>query len=208
MLLAALFLLTASGLCTAGAASGPQSERGTISAVKTVPSVSPSNKVTIVLTITNNGSLPVTGIEIYEYFNPTFTLSGDVTITQPNGTSVLTLAQSNTVTQVQAIIDPPPPDSLRPKESMTLRYMEVAAGPGDFQVPPALVWFTYNVGSTETKASLYSNGIVVHIANATEKLVALIFPYVMAGTTFTATMLILMWSRRQLAMLERKKLSR
>lgn len=203
-----LLLLVMVVPCPPPSRAAQSSELGTLKVTKTVPSVTFSNKVTIVLTILNNGSLPVANIEIYEYFNPSFTLQGGATLQQRNGTALLPLTQSTTVTQVQAIIDPPPPDSLEPGESMTLTYTELAAGSGDFQVPPSLVWFTYMIGSAEVKASYYSNGVVIHIPSATEKIAIQFYPYVLAAATFTITMIILVWARRQLSLVDRKRFSR
>ena len=207
--LAFLYLLSFSaGLDHPLAAAGPAPEVGSIKVAKSVPSITLDNKLTILLTIRNNGSVPVSGIEIYEYFNPSFTLQGGGTITHPSGSVTLPLAQSNTVTQVQAIIDPPSPNSLQPGQSMTLKYTEVAAGPGDFQVPPDLIWYTYTIASSDIKSSLYSNGITIHIPSQAEKLIFVVYPYILAAATFTVTLTILLWARRQLNLVDKKKFSR
>lgn len=209
ILVAMLLSLPALPTLPISAASAPAGfQIATLKTVKSVPSVSLENKITIVLTITDNSSVPVSSIEVYEYFNPSFTMVGNVKVTEPSGTSTVAVPQTTTVTQVQAIIDPPLPDSLNPGQSVTISYVELAAGPGDFQVPPALTWFTFSVGPTEIRSSVYSNGVVVHIPNQMEKVILLVYPYVMAATAFTVTLTILVWVRNRLSKVDAKKLSR
>jgi len=192
-------------LCPARS-SAQSSQTGTITVTKTAPSVT-SQGVTVLLTIKNNGSIPINNFQIYEYFNTAFVSAGNGVITTPSGQSTFTITVSRLASTSQQIIVPPPPDTLNPGQKMSIQYTESAPA-GDYTVPQALVWYSYTVSGSTTTANVYSNSLFVHIPSQFEAVVRDFYPYILAITAFFATMTILLWARSRLAKLGRRNLFR
>ncbi len=176
---------------------------GTIKVMKSVPGVSLSDEISVVLTIQNNGTVPVFDLQVYEYMNANLPVKGGITIEGQSRESVVQVAPGGLTSVAQVIVDPPPPNTLMPGEKITLKYTQVAPKPGDFQIPTSLVWYSYNYGGSIIRLSVYSNGLLVHVLNYAEKAAFQIYPYILSAATFSSTMMILLWARRKLARLKR-----
>jgi hypothetical protein len=203
-----LFLIVASALVTfSNPPSAPSAANspavGSLRVIKTIPGVSVNDEISVLLTIQNNGTVPVFDLQIYEYMNSNLNVRGSIVVQGPSTRSTVSVGSGGLVSINQVIVDPPPPNTLMPGEKMTLSYTQVAPKAGDFQIPTSLVWFSYiYVGST-IRLSLYSNGQLVHVLNDYEKATLQIYPYVLAGATFSSTITILLWTRKKLGKLKR-----
>lgn len=184
----------------------PQSTQvATIKVTKSIPTITLDDRVTFLLTIENNGSYPVFDLEVFEYLNQKLQPQGNAVITAPFGKSEFPMASAGVGSAAQVIIDPPPPNTLLPGQTMTIEYKQLAPSSGDFQVPAALTWYSYKLGSSTIRLNFYSNGLILHIPNGYEKTVLIIYPYVLSITAFAITLTILFWARNRLGKINRAK---
>ncbi len=176
---------------------------GTIQVTKTIPGISLNNEVSVLLTIKNNGTVPVFDLQIYEYMNANLGVRGGISLQGPSTKSTVPVGSGGLVSINQVIIDAPPPSTLLPGQTMTLRYTQVAPKAGDFQIPTSLVWFSYIYGGSTIRLSIYSNGLLVHVPNDVEKAALQLYPYILSAATFTSTFTILLWARKKLGRLKK-----
>lgn len=176
---------------------------GTLKVSKTIPGVSLNNEVSVLLTIQNNGTVPVFDLQIYEYMNANLGVRGGISLKGPSTKSIVPVGSGGLVSINQVIIDAPPPSTLLPGQTMTLRYTQVAPKAGDFQIPTSLVWFSYVYGGSTIRLSIYSNGLLVHVPNDVEKATLQVYPYILSAATFTSTFTILLWARKKLGRLKK-----
>jgi len=170
----------------------------TLLVTKSIQSVSTDDVATFRLSIQNNGTVPVFDVEVYEYMNTALQSVGDIRVSTPEGQNTVGLATGSFGTPSQVIVDPPPPASLMPGQSLTLEYKMRAPHSGDFQVPASLAWFSYLRDRSTIRSNYYSNGLLLHIAGGFEKVIIKVYPYVLSVTTFAATLTVLFWARGKL----------
>lgn len=196
-LCAAVCLILALSIPFTFAQAQPQ-QVASLKLAKSITGVSPDDVVSFQLMVENNGTVPVIDVEVYEYLNTALNGVGSIAVTSPAGDASFPMSSSGLATAAQVIVDPPPPASLNPGQSLTLQYKMHAPSPGDFQVPADLVWFSYLRGGSTIRSNYYSNGLILHVPNGYEKVVILIYPYVLSILTFTAVVTILFWARGRL----------
>jgi hypothetical protein len=176
---------------------------GSLKVTKSIPRVTSDNRITVLITIENNGSVPIYDLQVFEYFNTNLRAEGSALLTQPSGKSEISLAATEVATRVQVIIDPPRPNLLMPGEKLTIEYTQYSPRGGDFTLPPALTWFSYQFDRSTVRLSFYSNGLIVHVPNEFEKAFLTVYPYVLSATAFTTTFTILLWARKRLKTLRK-----
>lgn len=175
---------------------------GTVKVTKSIPAVSLDDRVSVVLTVENNGTVPLFDLQVYEYLNAKLLVQGSMAVRGPSGVSEVPLAPGGLASVAQVIVDAPPPNTLMPGQKLTLSYTQVAPRAGDFQIPTSLVWYSYKYAESTIRASVYSNGLMLHVPNEFEKDALQVYPYVLSATTFTSTITVLLWARRKLAKLK------
>jgi len=201
---AILLLLTMPTIFAVAQVEKPQ--LGTIQVTKSIAKTTLDNQVTLLVTVLNNGTIPVFDIEVYEYLNPSLQAHGNATITQPSGQSQIPISGGTVATAVQVIIDPPPPNTLSPRQQLTIEYTQRAPDSGDFRIPASLAWYSFQRGGTTIRLNIYSNGLILHVPNGIEKAVAIIYPYVLAATGLVVTVTILIWARDKLSNSKKRRL--
>jgi hypothetical protein len=170
-----------------------QEELGSLHVTKKARVVTDQKWVITALTITNNSSVPVFDVEVFEYFNTNFTLAGNATwrfrdevFLTPLGRPVLG----------QFIISFH--RALGPGDTLTLEYASLAPRSGDFRILPSLVWFSHFYGLSELRSNIYSNGLLVRIPSSLELAVTGGIPYIISVASGVVTFFALYNLRKHL----------
>ncbi|MBI2936862.1 MAG: hypothetical protein HYY22_01515 [Thaumarchaeota archaeon] len=168
---------------------------GTIAARKSVVKVTDDGWILTQLEVKNNGSVPVFKIEIYEYYNPAFTLGKNVTI-EYNG--IERVQSIPAASGGQFILEINEPSKIEPGQSFTIHYWSRSEKSGDFQIPTSIVWYSFTFKENLLRQNIFSNGLLTHVKGQLEQAIDQILPYAVSIAAFTATLLVLDYMRRNL----------
>ncbi|MBI4258533.1 MAG: hypothetical protein HY619_06225 [Thaumarchaeota archaeon] len=154
----------------------------TIELSKSVPMVTTQGEVLTVLTIKNNSTSTVFGLEIQESFNSAFTLEGNVTVRFKDQIQVYEIATPSVNQYVLPLVF-----RVEPSETIVLEYWSKTTSSGDFRVPASLVFFMYQTEFGSARSSLYSNALLVHVPTALERAATEMIPYFVAVASIVIT---------------------
>ncbi|MFQ6134552.1 MAG: hypothetical protein ACE5KU_01900 [Nitrososphaerales archaeon] len=162
---------------------------------KSVMEVTDSGWILTRLEITNNSSVPVFRIEIYEYYNPSFVLGDNFTVKYGDKDVIRGIPSAS---GGQFIIQINDPEQLEAGESLEIRYWSRSLASGDFQVPTSVVWYSFDYEGNLIRTNVFSNGLLVHVKGELERTVDQALPYVISGVAFVITLIVLDYMRRNL----------
>ncbi len=183
------------GIFIAPASAQADEKLGTITARKSVVTVTDDGWVLTRLEVKNNGSVPVFKIEIFEYYNPAFTLGKNVTIRY---NSIERIQSVPTASGGQFILEISEPSQLEPGQAFDIQYWSHSEKSGDFQIPTSIVWYSFSFKGNLLRQNMFSNGLLTHVKGQLEQAIDQILPYAVSIAAFTATLLVLDYMRRNL----------
>ena len=147
------------------------------------------------LEIINNGSVPVFTLEIYEYYNPGFTLGDNLTIKYVNTVTTKEISGNYAGQIIIPIIHPV---QLKAGESLEVMYWCRSHASGDFQIPASLVWYSFNYGENLIRTNILTGGLIVHVKSGLEQALDQALPYLISSVVFIITLIVLDYMRRNL----------
>ncbi|MFQ6011973.1 MAG: hypothetical protein ACE5KG_07355 [Nitrososphaerales archaeon] len=181
--------------------------KGSVNVTKGVVDVTLEGRVILHILVVNNGSLPVDNLEIYDFFQQNILDIADSTlIFDGKEQEILPLmgpASTGSISS-QVIFVLPPKMTIFPGETAIIRYTVGTPGEGSYFVPPALVWYSFDTGSSSSRTFIYTNGVNVEIPTYLLRLLIVLFPYILAITSFTFMTYIIFWARKQFKRTEEK----
>lgn len=174
--------------------------KGSVNVTKVAGEVTLEGRFVLRIIVVNNGSVPVDNVEVYDFFQQNLIDIRDATLSF-NGKEeqILPLmgpSSSGSISS-QIIFVLPTSVIIFPGESVVITYSVGTPSEGSYFVPPALVWYSFSSGGSASRTFIYTNGLNVEVPTYLLRILVLLFPYIMAATSFVFMTYIIIWARKQ-----------
>ncbi len=174
--------------------------KGSVNVTKVAGDITLEGRFVIHITVANNGSVPVDNLEVYDFFQQNLLDLRDATlIFNGKEQQILPLMGPSRAGSIssQVIFLLPTSLTIFPGESVVISYSVGTPGEGSYFVPPALVWYSFSSGGSASRTFIYTNGLNVEVPTYLLRILLILFPYIMAATSFTFMAYIILWARKQ-----------